>query len=566
MAAASTMDLPQDNIRSSSGSGHELVDGFSSLSLMRQLGLMLGLAVAVALGFFVVLWSQEPDYKPLYGSLDRLDSSEVLTVLDQYQIAYKIEPTTGALLVDSDDVHTARLKLAEQGIPGNQSVGFELLDQEQPLGTSQFIENTRYHRGLEGELARTIASINSVRKARVHLAIPKRSVFIRDAKKPTASVLLEIFPGRKIEERQVMAIANLVASSISELKSENVTIVDQHGNLFSTGVEDASLVLADKHLKYTKEMESNLLRRVNNILEPVVGAGNFQAEISATIDFTAVEQAQELYNNETPVVRSEHTINETRTGNNALGGIPGALTNQPPADGAAPEQIDPETGLPVKAEEVKQSRENITRNYELDRTISYTRQQEGNIERLSAAVVINDKTSVDAEGIETRTAWTPEELSQLLVLVQGAVGYSADRGDIVNVIGAPFFVQKKLEFIEEETPLWKQSWVMSYIKPTVGFLMVLVVIFGLLRPVMKSISRVGIQVANDEETKQLEALESAGLSGDLSEDSVTLTGGAMALPGPEDGYEQQLGMIKGLIAEDPARVAQVVKSWVNKEE
>lgn len=550
-------------------SGGDLIEGFGNLNLLRQAGLMVGLAASVAIGFAVVLWSQEKDYRPLYGSLDRLDSAEVVSILEQNSIPFKIEPSTGALLVAADDIHMARLRLAEVGIPGEQTQGFELMDQEQPLGTSQFVEATRYHRSIEGELARTITSINSVRSARVHLAIPKRSVFVRDVRKPKGSVFLEVFPGRRVEPAQVKAIANLVASSIAELTPEDVTVVDQRGHLLSTGEENPELMLADKQRSYTRKVEEQIADRINGILLPVVGSDNFQAEVTAEIDFTAVERAAETFNPDTPAVRSEQILNESRNGTALAGGIPGALTNQPPGNGAAPEQIDPETGEPVGQARPNNVREQATRNFELDRTISYTKHQQGQLQRLSVAVVVNDKTIPDGNGGQTSEPWTDAELQRLETLVRDAVGFSAARGDSVNVLNSPF----RLDDVAvagplPEIPWWQQDWLLSYLKPAAGVLVVLILIFGLLRPVLKSLSSAGGRVSEEQEARELAALEAAGLGGydGASNDSVTLTGGALGLPGPEQGYEQQLNAIKGLVADDPGRVAQVVKSWINKEE
>ncbi|WP_041523338.1 flagellar basal-body MS-ring/collar protein FliF [Gilvimarinus agarilyticus] len=545
--------------------GNDLIEGFGGLSLLRQIGLMLGLAASVAIGFYIVLWSQGEEYRPLYGSLDRLDSGEVVSILEQNQIPYKIEPSTGALLVTSENIHTARLKLAEVGIGQNQSVGFELLEKEQALGTSQFIESARYQRSLEGELARTITSINSVRSARVHLAIPKRSVFVRDARKPSASVFLELFPGRDIEPKQVKAIANMVASSISELNNQDVTVVDQYGNLLSLGEETPALILADKQRQYTVNLEDKLASRVDSILAPVVGPGNFHAEVSADVDFTAIEQAEEVFNDAEPVLRSEQSHSEVRRGDTTIGGIPGALTNQPPVDAQVPQQVDPN----LVQDDVAQphhSREQVTRNFEVDRLISYTRRQQGNIERLSVAVVLDNKRSVNAEGEAVSEPWSDAELERFTTLVRDAVGFSAARGDSVNVVNSPFIEREPIDTGALEVPWWQESWLTPYIKPLVGFLLVMALIFGLLRPVLKTIARSGSRSAEEEEARQLAALEAAGLGGDMSADSVTLTGGAVALPGPEEGYEQQLSAIKGLVAEDPGRVAQVVKSWINKDE
>jgi len=562
---SATMDT---NVPSKTARGNDLIEGFSGLTLVRQVGLMLGLAASVAIGFYIVLWSQGEEYRPLYGSLDRLDSAEVVSILEQNQIPYKMEPSTGALLVTSDNIHTARLKLAEVGIGQSQSVGFELLEKEQALGTSQFIENARYQRSLEGELARTVTSIHSVRSARVHLAIPKRSVFVRDVRKPTASVFLEILPGREVDPKQVKAIANLVASSISELQNEDVTVIDQYGNLLSSGDESPDVILADKQRQFTLNLEEKLARRVSSILAPVVGTDNFHAEVSAVVDFTAVEQAEEAFDDSAGALRSEQTQTETRIGDTTIGGIPGALSNQPPLDGQAPQQINPNLaqGQQVAPQEPRHSRENVTRNYEVDRKISYTRRQQGNIERLSVAVVLDNKRLVNAEGETVSEGWSDVELQRFSTLVRDAVGFSAARGDSVNVVNSPFVEREPTKFDTLDVPWWEQPWLRPYIKPLVGFLLVLALIFGLLRPVLKTIARSGSRAAEEEEARQLAALEAAGLGGGMSADSVTLTGGAMALPGPEEGYEQQLNAIKGLVAEDPGRVAQVVKSWINKDE
>ena len=546
----------------------DLFEGFNNLNLLRQAGLMVGLAASVAIGFAVVLWTQSEDYRPLYASLDRVDSSEVFEILEQSRIDYKIDVASGALLVPANDLHIARLRLAEFGLPGQRSHGFELMDQDQPLGTSQFVESTRYHRSIEGELARTITSINSVRSARVHLAIPKRSVFVRDARKPTASVFVEVFPGRTVEQAQVAAIVNLVASSIAELVPEEVTVVDQRGNLLSKIENDESLILADRQRTFTRRVEDQLIGRVNSILEPILGADRYRAEVSADVDFTAVEQAAETFNPDLAVLRSEQILNEARDGADIGVGIPGALTNQPPGTAEAPEAIDPETGEPVAGARPTNRREQATRNFELDRTISYTRHQQGRIQRLSVAVVVDDKIVVNEQGLEQREPWTEVEIERMETLVRDAVGFSAARGDSVNVLNSPFRVSDIESFELQEIPWWQEDWVLSYIKQGAGVLVILMLIFGLLRPVLKSLARTGGRVSEEQEARELAALEAAGLGGygGSSDATVTLTGGVLGLPGPEEGYEQQLNAIKGLVADDPGRVAQVVKAWINKDD
>ncbi len=549
----------------SGGVKSDLIQGFNNLNLVRQAGLMVGVAASVAIGFAVVLWSQGDDYKPLYGSLERLDSREVGEILDFNQIAYKVDPATGALLVPTDKIHQARLRLSERGIPGNQSVGFELLDKEQPLGTSQFMESARYKRSLEGELARTITSINSVRGARVHLAIPKTTVFVRDGREPSASVFLDLYPGRNLDGQQVKGIANLVASSIPELKIENVTVVDQKGSLLSVGVEDERLVIASQHLDYTKKVENDIELRVRRLLTPIIGEDKFKTEVAADLDFTEVEEAEESFNPDLPSVRSEQTVEEVRKGGGGEMGIPGALTNQPPDGGTAPEEATPKDGS--AAELPSNSRKQAVRNYELDRTVSYTKHEKGRMRRLSVAVVVDDKITLDPEtGAPIRTRWTEPELERIATLVRDAVGFSLPRGDSVNILNESFI--NEIDMKDYVLPWYQTQWFKTLAKQLAGVFIIGLLIVGLLRPVLKSLALQGLKSRAEDEAKELAALKAAGVDSfdSLSDETVTLTGGdAVALPSPEESYEQQLNAVKGLVAEDPGRVAQVIKRWINEE-
>jgi flagellar M-ring protein FliF len=564
---------------------NDFFDGLSGLSVFRQLGLLIGLAASVAIGVAVVLWSQGGDYRPLYGSLERLDSAAVLDVLDTNKIKYKIDNGTGALLVEADKINEARLKLAGAGVPGDRTAGFEALNQEQPLGTSQFMETVRYRHSLEGELARTIASINSVRSARVHLAIPKESVFVREARPPSASVFVELFPGASLSAAQVKSVVNLVASSIPELKPENVTVVDQHGALLSQLVLDQpQLVEANRQLEYTHRVERQLRERVYAILAPLVGQNKFNAEVAADVDFTAVEEAGEVYNPDLPALRSEQRIEENRAAGSA-GGVPGALSNQPPADGVAPEQIaangqnqnpqnpqqqgqqQPAQGTGSSAAPAaaasggNRSREQVVRNYELDRTLSYTKHQVGKLRRLTVAVAVDNKQTTGADGSQASVAWSKDDLERLAILVRNAVGYDAARGDIVNVVNSPFVASAGEDTgTVEVVPWYRQPWLMALVKPLLAFLAVLVLVLAVLRPAMKSLS----QSARETRAAGGAGLGEMGAMGALGDETVTLSGGnnSMLLAGPDNSYENQLTAIKGLIAEDPGRVAQVVKKWV----
>ena len=572
--------------------GLTFLENLADMSMLRQIGLLVGLAASVAIGFAVVLWSQQPDYQPLYGSLDGMDASQVMETLSAADIKYTVEPNSGALLVKSGDLARARMRLAAAGVaPKDNSVGFEILDQEQGLGTSQFMEATRYRRGLEGELARTISSLNNVKAARVHLAIPKSSVFVRDERKPSASVLVELYSGRGLEPSQVMAIVNLVASSVPEMDKAQVTVVDQKGNLLSDIQEMSELTMAGKQFDYSRRMESLFTQRVHNILQPVLGSGRYKAEVSADVDFSAVESTSEMFNPDQPALRSEQSVNEQRTSSLPPQGVPGALSNQPPAAGAAPQQagaaapavpgpiaagqplldangaqiIDPATGLAMLAPYPEDKREQSTRNFELDRSISYTKQQQGRLRRLSVAVVVDDQVKVDAAtGETTRVPWSSDDLARFTRLVQDSVGFDASRGDSVSVINTPFSAELGEEMID--IPFYTQPWFWDVVKQVLGVLFILILVFGVLRPVLNNITNGG-KGNSDGRDGDVELGEMGALGGDLAEDRVSLGGPqSILLPSPSEGYDAQLNAIKSLVAEDPGRVAQVVKEWINADE
>ncbi|MDA7085955.1 flagellar basal-body MS-ring/collar protein FliF [Pseudomonas sp. SA3-5] len=575
--------------------GLAFLENLSDMSMLRQLGLLVGLAASVAIGFAVVLWSQQPDYRPLYGSLDGMDASQVMQTLGAADISYTVEPNSGALLVKADDLARARMRLAAAGVaPSDNNIGFEILDKEQGLGTSQFMEATRYRRGLEGELARTVSSLTNVKGARVHLAIPKSSVFVRDERKPSASVLVELYSGRNLEPSQVMAIINLVASSVPEMDKAQVTVVDQRGHLLSDQQEMSELSMAGKQFDYSRRMESMLTQRVHNILQPVLGAGRYKAEVSADVDFSAVESTSEMFNPDQPALRSEQQVNEQRsTGSLSPQGIPGALSNQPPGAAAAPQQaggaaavagavaagqplvdvngqqvMDPVTGQPMLAPFPADKREQSTRNFELDRSISHTKQQQGRLRRLSVAVVVDDQFKVDAATGETsRMPWSVDELARFTRLVQDSVGFDASRGDSVSVINTQFSAVQGEEIID--IPFYTQPWFWDIVKQVLGVLFILVLVFGVLRPVLNNITGngKGRELMAGGRNGDVELGEMGGLDGELAADRVSLGGPqSILLPSPSEGYDAQLNAIKSLVAEDPGRVAQVVKEWINADE
>ena len=400
-----------------------VLEGFSSLSIIRQVGLMIGLAASVAVGMAVVLWSKEPAFRPLYTDISNLEANQVADILQTEGIKFDIDTHSGILMVEADKIHKARLKLASSGFPTGNGIGYELLDKDQGFGTSQFLEKARYHRSLEGELSKTIASISTVRGARVHLAIPKKTVFVGDNRKPSASVLVDLYPGRALEKGQVASIVHLVASSIPQMSVKQVTVVDQQGTLLSENDQEDDIRLAARNLDFTRKIEQIYLGRVNSILEPILGMDRFKVELTADLDFTRLEQTSETFNPDLPALRSEQVLDEIQGDGAGASGIPGALSNQPPGAASVPEQAnnDPTAGDDSMSGANGNRRNQATRNYELDRTISHTQHQMGRLRRLSVAVVVDGFPSPagGAEGGDGQEAqaWAPippQELARML--------------------------------------------------------------------------------------------------------------------------------------------------------
>lgn len=481
----------------------------STLPLLQQLRanprlpLIIGASFAVAVIAAMWMWSRQPDYGVLYTNLSDRDGGAIIASLQQMNIPYKFAGGGGALLVESSKAPEARLKLAAQGLPKGGTVGFELMD-NQKFGTSQFAEQINYQRALEGELARSINSISAVESARVHLALPKPSLFVRDQKKPSASVVLSLHRGRSIDEGQISAIVHLISSSVPELSAKSITVVDQGGNLLSAA-NSGTRGLDVSQLKYTQEIEQGYIRRIEAILQPLMGATNVHAQVAAEIDFSVVENTDEKYrpNQEagSAAIRSQQSSESSQPGMSAAGGVPGALSNQPPVNPVAPivtapaGQAAPATpGAPASlpasvaapAASAGTARKDGTINYELDRSIRHVQQGAGSVKRLSAAVVVNFRSAVDGKGKRTAQALTTLELEQVNNLVKEAMGFSAERGDSLNVVNSAF-ASDTIEVVE--LPLWKQPDNIELAKIGGNYLMLallaLFVWFSLLRPLLR---------------------------------------------------------------------------------
>jgi flagellar M-ring protein FliF len=518
--------------------------GFNALPVLRQVGLMMGLAASVALGFYVVLWSQTPDYSMLYGGLSDADSAQIAESLEQAGIQYRIKSGSGAITVPASKVHEARLKLAAKGLPRGDGNGFELFDKSSSFGTSRFMENARYNRAIEGELARTIEKLNGVEGVRVHLAIPKQSVFVREKSKTRASVVLNLFSEARMDEGRIAGIVHLVAASVPGLEADQVTVVDQKGRLL-TNSGSGDVAATSSQLTYTRSLESLYVQRIKDILVPILGVDGVRAQVVADVDFTMVETTTESYQPDSRAIRSEE-ISEEKGNGGSVGGVPGALTNQPPASGTTGKV----NGVKETAAAVNSS-SHATRNYELDRSISHSRTAPGEVQRLSVAVVVDHRQQAKEDGTLERVPLGEAEMERITALVKDAVGYDAERNDSVNVSNISFKVIEEMEPVPE-APVWEQAWLWDIGKKGLGGLMVLLLVFGVLKPSLRSLAT---------HTPGAAALP-AGTSADqsaLAQDQLSLSGqsGASQL-----SQEQQFAMAREMIEKNPQQGAKVLQDWV----
>ena len=538
------------------------------LSGQQKIVLMVAIAGVIALLVASSTWLKQADYRILFSNISERDGGSIIAALEQMNVPYRFSDSGSTILVPGSKVHEVRLRLASQGLPKGGAVGFELME-NQKFGISQFAEQVNYQRGLEGELARTIQSIAAVQGARVHLAIPKPTVFVREEMKPSASVMLSLYPGRTLEASQIAGIQNLVAASVPSLAASSVTLIDQSGAMLSqlkSKLTEAGLDATQ--IKYVQELEANAIKRVEDILMPLLGKGNAHVQIAADVDFSQSEQTAETHRpNTTPpdiAIRSQQT-SESANGSPSAQGIPGALTNQPPVPATAPlttpavpgpggttaanppipGQINA-AGIQATISNLGQpvsTRKDSTINYEVDKTIRHTKQSIGTIKRLSAAVVINHRK--DAKGVMKPLA--DAELKQINELVKEAMGFNKERGDTVSVANAAF---TPVERSESGLAIWKDPELLAMLKELfkyaaiAGILAYLIikVIRPLLQTMMQAPAHTGRTLGGnvnivDEETE-------------LSPNGVT-------------AFEQKLGDVRGMAQQDPKAVANIIKNWTN---
>jgi flagellar M-ring protein FliF len=530
---------------------------FAALSSRQQIAAVGGVALVIAFLVALLVWWQKPSYQSLYANLPEEEAGQIVDFLQQQNTPYKIDPQTGRILVPEEEVHAVRMRLASAGLPRSGGVGFELLDKPQGFGVSQFLESTRYQRALEGELGRSVQAIEGIKAARVHLAIPKEPVFIHDTREPSASVVVSLYPGRTLSNNQVAAIRHLVSSSVVEMHPERVAIVNQRGQLLTDQPADAFASLDARRLAYKGQLEIQLQERVLTVLSPIVGEERVQASVSADLDYSISEENNEVFDPEPRALRSEHLRDEEKIGAGPMG-VPGALTNQPPAAGTAPQLAAPQAqpqpqgqqpqqaaqqpGAPQEAQEpqlpVTRTTE-ATRNYEISRNVRQTRWPPGQVKRLTVAVVI-DNAPVPGQAGE-RAPLNETQLQNLQNLVRQAVGYDANRGDEVTVVNAAFAT--------EHHPWWRDPGVWHISRQVFWGVLLALLIAGVLRMLYVALRPPPVQ----------ESMEEMPMEAPIEEPTIETP------PKEELEFEEKLRRAKAYAEEDPRRAAKIIKNWLKED-
>jgi flagellar M-ring protein FliF len=533
----------------------------------QRLRLALGVVLFVAIGIVGMVMGRQAEWRVLYSNLADKDGGAVIAQLSTLNIPYKHTEGGGAILVPADRVHDVRLKMASLGLPKGSVNGFEMMESNR-FGMTQFQERLTFQRGLEGELTRSIQALSSVANARVHLALPNQNGFFREQQKPSASVLLSLHPGRTLDRAQLAGIVHLVASSVPEMNATSVSVLDDTGKLLSSPPDGSGSGADAEQLQRAQQVEQLYSQRILDILEPIVGKGNVKAQVTAELDFSQTESTTESHKpnqtTESGTVRSQQTVESTNAGSTAPSGVPGATTNQPPAQPAAPinGQAQPVAAAGQSTTAGGGKRESII-NYEVDKTVRVVKGASGVIKRINAAVVVNNQSSTDEKGKVTSIPLTDAQTEKMTALVRETVGFSKDRGDSVNLMNAPF-APIKVEV--NDIPLWRQAEVVDAARslawPVGTFLMAAMVLLGVIRPAMKTLLAPPVVAVADTDGlgNQLDAIE-----GDQP-DRPQLTGpDGASETAMISASEQRLEDARKLTRDNPAAVANIVKAWMNGE-
>lgn len=538
------------------------LDSISNTELMRQMTLVVVLVICVAIAIFILIWAQEPDYRPL-GKMETDQLIETLDYLDANAIDYKLEGNT--VFIRSDQFQSIRLGMTRQGLSHETESGDDIIMTDMGFGVSQRLETERLKHAREQQIARTIEEMSSINRARVLLAMPKENVFSRRERKASATIVLTPKRGQVISGEEVDAVVDIVASAVQNMEPSRVTVTDSNGRLLNSGSQDSMSARARKEYELERKREQEYLDKINAILIPVLGVDNYSAQADVTMDFTAVEQTQRLYNPDLPAVRSEMIVEENSTGA-VNAGVPGALSNQPPLESNIPENATG-TGEGRIAVPGRNSKEQ-TRNYELDTTISHTKQQTGMMSRLSVSVAVDYKPVTAEDGTVTYEPRSQQELLNLRRLLQGGVGFDVTRGDSLEVVNMPF---KRMDVVEEvEVPLWKQPTFMPILKLVVGGLVIIVLILAVIRPMLRKLIYPETVTDGDDfdADEQLDLGDEtiSMLSQDFDEGQVGFAAdGSLMLPDLHKD-EDVLKAVRALVANEPELSAQVVKGWLMQDE
>lgn len=562
------------------GRANEVLTRFNALPNNKKILFFTAIAAVLSIALALLVFNREPPYKVLFTGLADSDGGQVTAALQQMNVPYQIGDG-GVISVPSERVYETRLKLATQGLPKAGGVGFELMD-KQKFGISQFAEQVNYQRSIEGELARTIEAVAVVESARVHLAMPKQTVFVRDQQQPTASVMLTLRPGRILDGGQIAGIMHLVSSSVPNLPLRNVSIVDQDGNLLSTVPDQNNGSLDRRQLDYVRQIEADYTKRVETILEPIFGKGNARAQVTANVDFSESEQTSESFRpNSTPnpsATRSQQISETLGRDANLPSGVPGALTNQPPSLASAPLTLPPGaapgtatlSGLPMGTASGSLSRE-ITTNYEVDKTIQHTKSQKGVIKRLTAAVVVNYKMVPDNQGVLKATPLTEKEFGQINNLVKEAVGFNAARGDSVNVVNASFADAAPVLTVQDKVLDFASNNAADLVKYGLLLLAILYLLFGVVRPIMRDVVNPPPPPVPEDDLEAAAAASSGRLlavageeseEGEVEEDSDNPSLKELQ----RRAFEANMQNVRELVKSDPRMAAQIIKEWISSDE
>lgn len=538
-----------------------ILPGMTSLAPLKQVGILVAIAASIALGVFIALWSKEPPMRPL-TNLSPEASMDVINYLEQQQIPFNVDKN-GRVLIPQSGFKRIQMELGAQGIAVQDVTDDPYLKKDSGFGVSQRMEKARLLRNQEIQLTNTLKQFNGVKAVKVHLAIPKESSFIKNRKKPSASVLLNLYSRGGLSEEQVDAMVDLVSGSIPNLERNKVTITDQFGRLYHSGSMSRSQRESSKELDIIRERQDDIKSRVEQILTPIVGIDAYTVQVNVDMDFTKKEQTLQTFNPDLTAVRSERTIDDTRQDGTAAG-VPGALTNQPP--GAA--------NIPVNAANVATQQNNASqnrrleseKNFDLDTTISHILPQVGIIKRISVSVGLDYINDINNAG--QKISRGQDELGRINRLIQAAIGFSTQRGDLVSVESFPFI---QAETLPEPVapPFYEEELFQNMVKPLIGLILGLILIFGVLKPTMKKLSSVpattGGGGVGESDELDLSGLTEGDTSG-LAEDQVVLAGhDNLELPPPTVGEVKKLEQAKGVVSNNPTLVAQLVKSWIDED-